>query len=65
MAVKSKNEMDKKKYILIEPALGLPAGSVIDGPGAEVLVNNGKALPYVEESEPKPVKAAKKGEAGK
>ena len=27
----------EQKYILVAPALGLPAGVVIDGPGAEVL----------------------------
>lgn len=37
--------MSKQKFILTQPALGLPVGSVIDGPGAEVLVNNGKAVP--------------------
>ena len=35
----------EQKYILAAPALGLPAGAVIDGPGAEVLANNGKAVP--------------------
>jgi len=35
----------EQKYILVAPALGLPAGAVIDGPGAEVLANNGKAVP--------------------
>lgn len=34
----------EKKYILIQPAIGLPAGAVISGPGAEVLANNGKAV---------------------
>jgi hypothetical protein len=35
----------EQKYILVAPALGLPAGAVIYGPGAEVLANNGKAVP--------------------
>lgn len=47
--------MSKQKYILIQPAAGLPAGAVIDGPGAEVLANNGKAAPMPEDA-PKPAK---------
>ena len=49
-----------QKYILVAPALGLPAGAVIAGPGAEVLVNNGKALPYLEEAAPEQPKPKKK-----
>ena len=43
----------EQKYILVAPALGLPAGAVIAGPGAEVLANNGKAVPAPEPEQPK------------
>ena len=59
MAVKSKNEMGKKKYILIESALGIPAGSVISGPVPDVLAANGKAAPAQEET--RPAKTQKEG----
>lgn len=59
MAVKSKNEMGKKKYVLIESALGLQAGSVISGPVADVLAANGKVVPAQEETQP--AKARKEG----
>ena len=49
----------EQKYILIAPALGLPAGAVIDGPGAEVLANNGKAVPAPVAAEPKAKKEVK------
>ena len=56
----------EQKYILVVPALGLPAGAVIDGPGAEVLANNGKALPLLEETPaPAPKKPRKKKEDAK
>jgi len=57
---------NEQKYILVAPALGLPAGAVISGPGAEVLVGNGKAVPAPAEAEPeqKP-KPRKKKEAAK
>ena len=42
-----------KKYKLIEPAAGLPAGAIVSGPAVEVLVNNGKAVPVADE-DPKP-----------
>ena len=50
-----------KKYKLIEPAAGLPAGAIVSGPAVEVLVNNGKAVPVADEEEkpktnPKPKK---------
>ena len=54
----------EQKYILVAPALGLPAGAVIDGPGAEVLANNGKAVPAPAE-QPKPKKEGKKREVSK
>ena len=44
-----------KKYKLIVPAIGLPAGTVFTGPVADVLVNNGKAVPVIED-DPKPEK---------
>ncbi len=49
-----------KRYQLIEPAAGLPAGTVITGPAADVLVQNGKAVPVADEAKPKP-KAKKEG----
>ena len=48
-----------KKYKLIEPAAGLPAGAIVSGPAVEVLVNNGKAVPVADE-EPKPKAAEPK-----
>lgn len=58
MGVFQEMAKEQQKYILVAPALGLPAGAVITGPGAEVLVGNGKALPYIEETaeQPKPRK---------
>ena len=50
----------EQKYILVAPALGLPAGAVIDGPGAEVLANNGKAVP-APATEAKPARKKKEG----
>lgn len=50
-----------KQYKLIEPAAGLPAGTIITGPAADVLVNNGKAVPVADEEHPK----AKKKEGAK
>lgn len=56
---------NEQKYILVAPALGLPAGAVISGPGAEVLANNGKAVPApAAEPEQKP-KPRKKKEGAK
>ena len=49
-----------KRYKLIEPAAGLPAGTVFTGPAADVLVNNGKAVPVEDEAKPKP-KGKKEG----
>ena len=49
-----------KQYKLIEPAAGLPAGTIITGPAADVLVNNGKAVPVEDEPAPK-VKKGKEG----
>lgn len=54
-----------KKYKLIEPAAGLPAGAIVCGPAVEVLVNNGKAVPVADEepkpkADPKPKKEAEK-----
>ena len=49
-----------KQYKLIKPAAGLPAGTIITGPAADVLVTNGKAVPVENEAKPKP-KAKKEG----
>ena len=34
----------EKKYKLLVPAAGLPAGAVVSGPAVDVLVANGKAV---------------------
>ena len=50
-----------KQYKLIEPAAGLPAGTIITGPAADVLVTNGKAIPVADEEQPKPKAKKKEG----
>ena len=37
-----------KKYRLLVPAAGLPAGAVISGPAVDVLVANGKAAEIID-----------------
>ena len=48
-----------KKYRLLVPAAGLPAGAVISGPAVDILAANGKAVPAREETQP--AKARKEG----
>lgn len=37
-----------KKYKLLVPAAGLPAGTIVSGPAVDVLVANGKAVEIVD-----------------
>ena len=52
-----------KKYKMLVPAAGLPAGAVVSGPAVDVLVANGKAVEVVDAMEAVPsTKKQKEGE---
>jgi hypothetical protein len=51
-----------KKYKLLVPAAGLPAGAVVSGPAVDVLVANGKAAEMVDTTDTIPAKKMKEGE---
>ena len=52
-----------KKYKLLVPAAGLPAGAVVCGPAVDVLVANGKAVEMIDTTENIPSgKKMKEGE---
>lgn len=51
-----------KKYKLLVPAAGFPAGEIVSGPAVEVLAANGKAVEVVDATDTIPVTAKKRKE---